>query len=423
MSCKAALIGFTVLIWLAINASAVAQEAFLKKGTIALNPDDERTLFLYVPGFTLLYELGETSRSIRSRTFGNKEDYQFAITQDGIRVLVRAADIRTDVTTLKKYDFLVNRRMPLCETSEACRDIWSKFRTIGDEGDEWSALWARTAGKFTTSEESGVRAVHVSIGGAWQNGYIPNRKRNERRLEESGFITLLNRQYPTYSFEEKEDEELSIPCMQQRSQRSSVSLLKKVNSYAKAGGSAELSVGGSTGKSVLTNLRKEILSFLGLNAIVSAGAGVEYTGERGNIEETADEIVYGNIDEEWKVKSVNINRRSSDSSGAYLPFANVIIRKVLECRAGQPTEMTFASYFFLMSPEQDGQPPYYNVITLNTNEINKLNLPNTPLDGGLVSINTQTSHHNLLDFFLKYNIPKSVANFFIKEINVAEARR
>ena len=411
----------TLVICFVLNTSVGAQEAFLRKGTIALSPDDEQTLFLYVPGQTLLYNLG-TLKNIRSKTYGRRENYQLATTQDGIRVLVRKSDIRKDVEALEKYHFLVNRRMPFCETVEACNNIWNVFTTVTDEGLNWSTLWPRTAGKFMSSENNDSRSVSVSMGSAWDDGFIPNR-RNGLKLEDSGFITVLHRQYPAYELVETTHQELASPCTHERSQKDIVSLLDKVEVYAKASVGVDFDVASGLGKKIPKNFAKSLLSFLGLEANISAEAFVDGNWKKETTRKTTDDIIYGNRDQEWQVKTVEIRRRSDDSPETYRPFANAMIRKVLQCEAGQPIEMKFASYFLTLFPEYEEESPALITINVDTKRIEDLKLPNNPLDKGLVSINTQTSHYKLLDFFIDKSVPKSIANLFIKEINVTEARR
>ena len=423
MSRKPTLIVFTLLICLFLNASVAAQQAFLRKGTVALDPDDKRTLFLYVPGYTLLYDLGEIER-IGSTTFGTREAYQFATTQDGIRVLVRVADVRKkqkDIEALEKYDFLVNRRMPFCETAEACDDVWSDFTTDTDEGRNWVAVWPRVAGKFTALEEKNSRAVSLTIGGDWDSGFIPS-KRSRLKLEDSGFITLLNRHYPAYRLIEETNQELASPCTHERYQTNRVSLLNKVEAYAKASVNAQFDAAEGLSKAIPKNFAKALLSFLGLEASISAEAFVDGNWKKEDNEETGRHIIYGDRDQEWQVKTVEIHRRSDDGPKIYRPFGSAVIRKVLKCEAGQPTEMAFASYFLAFFPEENGESPTPIIINLNADRIENLRLTNNPLDRGLVSINTQGSHYKLLDFFVGHNVPKSIANLFIKEINVAEAR-
>ena len=419
---KSILFGIMVTIWFVLSVPTVAQEAFLTKGTIALNPDDMQTLFLYVPGYSLLYELGST-KNIGSKRFGDRQNYQFATTQDGIRVLVRTRDIQKNVRLLYEYDFLVNRRMPLCDTADICKDIWSKFTTVRDDGPTWRALWPQVAGNFMAEEKGDSRKVSVSIG-ALRNikGFIPS-KRNRLRLEDSGFISILNRKYPSYRFKETTNRELASPCTHERSQTKGVLLLNKIEAYAKATANATFDVARSLRKSIPKNFARAVLSFLGLEANISAEAFVDGKWKKETSKEAKHHITYGNKDQAWQVKTIEISRRSDQEPETYRPYGSAIIRKVLKCESAQPAEMTFVSFFLALFPEEDGESLTHETIRMNAKTITDLKLTNNPLDKGLVSINTQTSHYVLLDYFMSHNVPKSIANLFIKEINVAESRR
>ena len=405
-----------------IQITANSQEAFLKKGTTALNPEDGQTLFLYIPGYTLLYDLGEV-KDIGSQAFGTREKYQLATTQDGVQVLVRKPDIRTDVEKINnQYDFLVNRRMPLCELEDICRNIWNDFSSASDEGVKWSALWPRTAGIFLEQEDKGIREVSVSIGGAWEEGYIPTKK-DRLRLEDAGFISLLNRKYPLFQFTEKNIDELSSPCGSEQSTRNERTLLREIETYAKASLNTKIGVDESILGAIPRQFVSSVLSFLGLEANVSVDAFISGNWKEESTQEKGTNIVYGDRNQQWLVKTIDIKRRSDGEDDVYHPFGSAMIRKVLECEAGQPTEMTFASFLLTLVPESTETVPTPAIINMNTEIISQLELLNRSLDKGLVSINTQTSHNKLVDFFLRKNIPKSIANLFIKEINVAEARR
>ena len=402
--------------------TANSQEAFLKKGTTALNPEDGKTLFLYIPGYTLLYDLGEV-KNIGSQAFGTREQYQLATTQDGVQVLVRTPDIRTDIEKISdQYHFLVNRRMPLCEHEDICRNIWNDFSDTSDEGVKWSALWPRTAGNFLDQEDGGIRKVSDSIGGAWEEGYIPTKK-DRLRLEDAGFISLLNRKYPLFRFTEKNIDELSSPCGSERSTRNEKTLFREIETYAKASLNTKIGVDESILGALPKQFVSSVLSFLGLEANISAEAFISGNWREEATQENESSIIYGDRTQQWLVKTIDIKRRSDGEDDVYHPFGSAMIRKVLECEAGQPTEMTFASFLLTLVPESTETVPTPAIINLNTEMINNLELSNRSLDKGLVSINTQTSHNKLVDFFLRNNIPKSIANQFIKEINVAEARR
>ena len=309
----------TVFLSISSYTSANAQDAFLRKGTTALNPEDRQTLFLYIPGYTLLYDLGKI-KTIGSKKFGTREEYQFATTQDGIPVLVRKPDIREDVNTIRsKYDFLVNRRLPLCETEDACRNIWNKFTNVQDEGSDWVALWPRTAGVFVKSANNMTKAVSVSIGGAWENGFIPA-ERDRLKLEDVGFISLLDRKYPLYRFDETNSRELASPCGHERSATEGVSLLNEVEAYAKASVTAKIDAAESIAKAIPENFASVLLSFLGLEASISAEAFVDGRWKKETIQETTNHIVYGDRNEQWLVKTVNIQRRSDTDQDVYQPF-------------------------------------------------------------------------------------------------------
>ena len=410
---------FALVIGFILNAPAVAQEAFLKKGTVAINPDDIPTLFLYVPGYTLLYDLEKESKPIGRKMPEGREEYQLAKTQDGIRVLVRTADIRKNVEVLRNYHFLVNRRMPLCDKMNDCNNIWSQFSTVSDEGENWIAMWARVAGKFEAfSNNEKLCAVPdgdplevlVSIGASEEEGFIP-RTQDQLRLDDSGFITLLNCRHPAYIFRERMSESLTSPCTQERSRRTIGSLWRGIENHRRGSVYAEL---------------RAFLAFLGLGARVEEFTQLSQGRNDENIEEIS--VYYGKKDEEWQVKFVDILRRPDDNSEGLLPFAKATVRKVFQCDSGQSTEMKFASFLVEPFPMNDGQPSTgFNdrlpPINLDAERIRELGLPNNRLDGGLVSINKQSQHYKLLDFFLGKDVPKSIANFFIKEINVASPRR
>ena len=408
-----------MVICIAINTYVIAnaQEAFLKRGTIALNPEDRRTLFLYIPGYTLLYDLGETT-TIRSRSFGTKKEYQYATTQDGIQVLVRKQDIGKDVEILKKYNFLVNRRMPLCETETDCGNIWNNFPDDIDETSTWSALW-RSAGNFLRREreEDLTREVKVSVGAVEQEGFIPT-KRHGIRLEDVGFISLLDQKYPLYRFQEKSIDELNSDCGQESIRRES--LFKRIEVSAKASATVGIGINENTSKTSLKRYVGSVLSFLGLRAVnISAETVVE--GEtRKEINDDVT-ITYGNKDQQWLIKTVNIEKRSDMDGDSYQPFGTVMIKKVFKCEAGHPTEIMLVSFLSTFASETPEN--IQSIININPSRIKELELKkgHDHHKGykGLVSANSSESHSKLIDFFLGKDISKSVANLFIKEINVA----
>ena len=416
----------SLVVFVYVTQSANAQHAFLKKGTIALDPTNPTTLFLYVPSYTLLYDLHAETRHIRSRRSRTTTEYQLATTQDGVRVLIRRPDIRTDVDSLRGYDFLVNRKMPLCETIQSCSDVWSDFEDRdGEDGNDWSPLWPRVAGSFEPSSTANgsTHRVSVSVGGIDVLGYVPTH-RHGTLIEDAGYITRLDREYPLYRFTEYVRPELSSPCGYQQKTSKKTTLLSGIGAHASA--SASLRAGSDSGKPISANLAKTVLSFLGLDALLTVEAVVTGNLEATSSKEGENVVVYGTRGEQWSVRSVTIGRRpfsATETLGdVYEDYGTMMVRTVLRCDAGQATEMTFASFLLAPYSAMNGEESEPIVLNLNPDTIERLQLPNDHLDKGLVSINTQRSHGKLIDFFLSEGIPKAIANFIIGEINVTKPR-
>lgn len=327
-----------------------------------------------------------------------------------------------DVDTLKNYDFLVNRRMPLCEKKDGCNAIWNSFSFKSDEGADWSALWPRTAGRII-NESTNVYEVKVSVGGSWDVGFLPKKLRG-LPIEDYGFISRLDKKYPLYKFSEEDIKELNSPCGDAKTTSSGTSTLEKVEKYAKISANGKLDIAAGLKKAVPPLFAKRILDFLGLSASISAEAFIDGRWKTETTTSTTDTLTYGRIDEAWEVKSVWVERRTGDPAAVnpYQPYGTLLLRKVFSCDGGQPTEMTFASFMLAEFGSDEAPAPIPESVSLKDVTVKDIGVPNRPLDRGLVSVNTQTEHAKLVDFFLNKNIPKSIANFFIKEINVAGSR-
>jgi len=200
-----------VLLFIALVGPKLAHagpDGYLRKGTYALNPDNKRDIFLYIPRKTPLYSIGSEEITIGSQAFPDlKREYVQATTQDGIHVLVWKDEVNRNITSLNKFDFFVNRRLPLCLTLVSCESIWSKFNRVSDEGDSWLAIWPGAGGKLYENI-SGNQKVEIDAGG-WEQGYIPL-KRERLTIEDYGYITNLNREYPLYRFTKSELDGLNV---------------------------------------------------------------------------------------------------------------------------------------------------------------------------------------------------------------------
>ena len=211
----------------------------------------------------------------------------------------------------------------------------------------------------------------------------------------------MNCQYPAYYFEESTDKDFTNPCDEDEGNESRLEARKKFEK------NSELT------KSKIKSF------FLNLDLAESKEyrRGNDYKGGMKN--PTKDKGQQFRV--EW-IKNIEIKWRPSGNSKGkeYVPFGQIIVRKVLQCdKKSQSKKMTDAAFgveFFPMNDE------LRDPIIVDRGMIKDLDLGDDQ-DWGLVSINDQINHSKLLDFFLKKEIPKSVANFLIKEINVAEPRR
>jgi hypothetical protein len=415
---------FLTISTLFLIQSAYAQNnglmGFLRKGTLANDPANELRIFLYIPGYTLLYDFGDIIQ-IPSKRANKLVPYRAVTTQDGIRVLVREKDIRQDIEALDPYDFLINRLTPYCETPDVCRVVWNSFPRF-TEGDEWDSAWPRVTGSFLGEQHTDVHAVELSISGKKEKAYIPKNYKN-LPLEDYGFITYLNRGYPTFKFTNEEISNLRSECGHEKLTSSTTETFSKIETYAKASVNASIDVSNALSRALPKSVAHAVLSFLGLSANISAEAFIDGSWKKENREATTDNIFYGDRNEHWTVNSVWIERRRDNGTDGYAPYGSMLIRKVFSCRANQVIEMNFASILLTIFPKDTSIPAYPNdPIILDTNTIIKAKLPNEPNDGALLSINTQTSHHRAIDYFRELGVPKSIATFIIKELNRAKPR-
>ena len=222
---------FCFVLLFPLNIVHAGPEGYLKKGTFALNPENQRDIFLYIPGKTLLFKIQDEEIQVGSIAFPDQQrTYLNAITQDGINVLVWSNEVKKDIESLSRFDFFVNRRLPLCLTADSCEEIWSKFNRVSDEGDGWLAIWPGAGGKF--KEQIGnIQKVRMDAGG-WDDGYIPA-KRNGLSIEDYGYITNLKRTHPLFSFHEEELQDLNTSCGQQIYSTNRNELFTKIETYGK----------------------------------------------------------------------------------------------------------------------------------------------------------------------------------------------
>jgi hypothetical protein len=396
-----------------------AYDGYLKEGTFALNPEDKRQIFLYIPGMTPIYSISSEDVLVGTAPFSGKpkKPYRLVRTQDGIQALILKDSIRFTNSALAEFDFVINRRTPFCRDLEALSDIWNKFSKL-DEGRGWFALYARNAGKVLQVQDDKYK-VRMAFAPALgpEEGYIP-RYRNGRDIEELGYLTLLRDFLPDYQFTDTLHAELSTACSEQTITRDREKLFTEIQGYlqTKAGVSIDPT-------SLLAGrLAKKIIKYLGLDASITVEAFLKGEFKKTDETETISTITYGAEGESWLVKSVEINQKSilgADSDKPYKTIGSMLVKKVYTCKGAQLASLDYIS--ILLVPIEDPEDTQQIVLTPDT--IKTLNLPQDDRFASLVSLDNQFHYFKLLDYLvINEDVPKAIANYLIKEINLSSAR-
>ncbi|MBW1677340.1 MAG: hypothetical protein JRJ79_12215 [Deltaproteobacteria bacterium] len=412
-------VGVMFLVSLFFLSTVRSYDGYLREGTFALNPEDKRQIFLYIPGMTPIYTISLEDVLVGTAPFSGrpKKPYQLVKTQDGIQALILKDSIRFTDSALAEFNFVINRRIPFCRDLQTFPDIWNKFSKL-DEGRGWFALYARNAGEIlqVLHDKFRVRMAFAPALGP-QEGYIP-RYRNGRDIEELGYITVLRDYLPDYQFKDTLQDELSTACSEKNITRDREKLFTEVQGYlqAKAGVSIDPT-------SVLAGrLAKKVIKCLGLDASISVDAFLKGEFKKTDETETASTITYGADGESWVVKSVDIKQKTGmgvDSNTRYKTIGSMLIKKVYTCKGAQLANLDYVS--ILLVPAEDPESTQQIVLTPDT--IKNLGLPHNDRFASLVSLDNQFQYFKLLDYLIiNEEIPKGIANYIIKEINLSAAR-
>jgi hypothetical protein len=407
------------LVFLVAPSLASAYDGYLQEGTFALNPEDKRQIFLYIPGMTPIYSISSEDVLVGTAPFlgRSKKPYRLVRTQDGIQALILKDSIRFTESTLAEFNFVINRRTPFCRDAQTFPDIWSKF-SKRDEGPGWFALYARNAGEIlqVLHDKYRVRMAFAPALGP-QEGYIP-RFRNGKDVEELGYITVLRDFLPDYQFVDTPQDELSTACSEKNITRDRERLFTEVQGYlqTKAGVSIDPT-------SILAGrLAKKVIKYLGLDASITIEAFLRGEFKRADETETVSTITYGADGESWVVKSVEINQKTGlgvDPHNSYKGIGSMLMKKVYTCKGAQLASLDYIS--ILLVPAEDPESTQQIVVTPDT--IKNLNLPQDDRFASLVSLDDQFQYFKLLDYLvISEEIPKAIANYIIKEINLSTAR-
>jgi len=408
-----------ILIILHSNSVYSEPSGYLKQGTFAISPEDERTIFLYIPSKTLLYDLKEDKIKIGSSAFPDRQNsYRKAITQDGIEALIWDQVISTNGNIVNRYDFFVNRRLPMCITENSCDEIWRKFNLRSDEGEGWKAIWPGAGGKFK-EEVGNLQKVSMDAGG-WEEGFIPS-KRGGFTIEDNGYISKTDRAYPLYKYLATTMYDLCTQCGQTVIDKDKSSLYTKLETYGKA--SANVSIDPTTlaTKYIPKKYAKMLLEIFGLEAGVSLEGFVDGSWKKTAESETTKIVKYGNEHESWIAKDVYVEKRAISDLGTdsdYKPFGRVLIKKVYKCRSNEKVDLNYISFLMSFYDENGKQESNIIKISLDKQNLpNEFKLKNETKPNALVTIDKRADHFRIIEFFLQEGIPKSIGSLFITEFN------
>ncbi|UCE34236.1 MAG: hypothetical protein JSV40_13770 [Deltaproteobacteria bacterium] len=398
---------------------AGAYDGYLQEGTFALNPHDKRQIFLYVPGMTPIYSIDEEDVLVGTAPFSDKPKraYRLVATQDGIQALILKASIRFTNSALADFDFVINRRIPFCRELEAFPDIWNKFSQL-DEGPGWFALYARNAGKVleVSEDKYKVRMAFAPALGP-EEGYIP-KKRDGRSIEELGYLTFLNTMSADYQFKEAFQHELSTACSERNITRDSEKLFTEIQGYLQT----KVGVSIDPTSFLAGKLASKVIKYLGLDASISLEAFLKGEFKKTDETETVSTITYGAEGESWVVNSVQIDKKTAPGIDDATPYRNIgsmLIKKVYTCKGAQLASLDYIS--ILLIPARDLENTQEIVLTPQT--IKNLGLICDDRFPSLVSLNNQFHYFKLLDYLvIDEGLPKGIANYVIKEINLSAAR-
>jgi len=408
-----------ILVSLFSLSTVCAYDGYLRQGTFALNPQDKRQIFLYVPGMTPVYSMGEEDVLVGTAPFSDrpKRAYRLVATQDGIQALILKDSIRFTNSALADFDFVINRRIPFCRELEAFPDIWNKFSQL-DEGHGWFALYARNAGKVleVSEDKYKVRMAFAPALGL-QEGYLP-KKRDGRSIEELGYLTFLDTMSEDYRFKDAFQHQLSTTCSERSITRDSEKLFTEIQGYLQA----KVGVSIDPTSFLAGKLASKVIKYLGLDASISLEAFLKGEFKRTAETETVRTITYGAEGESWVVTSAEIEKKTESGIDDATPYRNIgtmLIKKVYACKGAQRASLDYVS--ILLIPARDLENTQEIVLTPQT--IKNLDLPRDDRFASLVSLNNQFHYFKLLDYLvIEEGLPKGIAIYVIKEVNLSAAR-
>ena len=402
--------------------------AYTTIGLGGLNPASRTDIVAYVPGLTLLYELGQQSVNVRKRNDPTvRRPYRAAVTQDGITLLLLddTNTIERRVSKLARFEFLVNRPLPVCMRPDGCAalNLWNRFDAGKSFGIGWYTVWPRQGGKFIAEspdpDEPFWEVEFLDNLDGWVRRVIPSKKEH-RSVEDLGYITRLDRPHPLFRFEEVAGKRLTTQCTETVRKLSRDDLIAELRVFGKLG--AEI----AAQPNIPIPFGNKLLKFLGVDAEIKAEASIEGSATFTMKRESETEIRYGAVGQSWVTKSVRFERVREDRSlisPEYEHYGNILIKKIYACEGDVRTYMRNVNItIFLgdMNAAVDFEDPL-PALNINHQVVeNIIGLQPNPEYPALVSLKGQKDYNKIMSYLLlEKGLPRSIAAFIIKEINLS----
>lgn len=405
-----------------LHATSTKPEAYTTIGLGGLSPENKTQIISYVPGLTLLYNLGETPIKVRKQNDVNlRRKYTKATTHNGIELLLldEGDTLNRNVGNLDKFHFLVTRAIPVCRKADSCvtTDIWRHFDQGRRAGKGWYTVWPRQGGKFLSSpsdiDESFWKVKLLDNVEGWVERYIPAKK-GGISTEDLGYLVRMDRHHPLFKFTNSSSETLTTSCSQKTKTIEIDTIEGDFSAYAKVG--AEIS---AEPKSKLS-FAQNILKFIGVNtklkAEVSAEGKVQYSFKDTNI----TELTYGIDGGSWHFNVVKVERYNEKSS-KYDHYATILVKKVFKCEALDAVSMTNANFQIFLGDY--GVPVDYKeplpMLNMSKDTLGKvIGLNGDHEYPSLISLKGQDDYEVIMNYFqFKRGLPKAIAAYLVKEIN------
>ncbi len=352
-----------------------------------------------LPKGTHIYDVEEVDDSGIGIYEGVSFPYSKVVTIDGLEVLVRDRDIKTDNIAqqiLAESDFFLLRPLPLCEYPASCRDMKQQYPKGVMKGVDWELFLPMQVGFFTGEASDEYQPVQLTLSDHISNNknfLLPLHLHGNFKTESFGYwVKKPYLPHPKYKVVSSLLEGFQSDCGEKTEDINTIS--KYLN--ASVGFHTELSAQALTA----------VLNFIGIKFAVDVSV-------KGGIKKChciVKSKTYGREDQKWVVKHIDV-RDYDTNERSY----TMILREVHECRANCSQSVLSVDATIIDQVDQVSE------INLTREDVIKANIRKDTNDvNGLLTISNAQEYFNVLDYLqtrTKGDIPVSLLNIFIHEVN------